>query len=301
MRKRKIQEQKRRRKRFFFSLALTLVLALFLLIFLPHMSSQKKELREQGIAAYNQGNYDEAAEKFQASLAEKQWFTRKMDRDTQLYLGNAYLELHQYQNAEAVYNELKEKNKGQYEEEYLDSLIQLTQAFLAMEQEDYETAASGFQAAVDAGNAQLNQYLGACYNKLGDESAMLSCYQNYLMDYPLNLEMAGQLSDYYLETGDYETAKSYIEQGLALQTSDSDSEGQKRLYYNQIVYYEKLLDYETALAEAEHFLELFPDDEDGQREYEFLYTRVNINPEPVNTSGSTSTGTVVVATQSDSQ
>ena len=52
----------------------------------------------------------------------------------------------------------------------------------------------------------------------------------------------------------------------------SDS-SRRDLLYNEIVVYEKKHDFQTAKQKAEEFMQLYPDDEAGQREYDFLSTR----------------------------
>ena len=52
------------------------------------------------------------------------------------------------------------------------------------------------------------------------------------------------------------------------------SDSSKRdLLYNEIVVYEKKMDFATAKQKAEEFMQLYPDDEAGQKEYDFLITR----------------------------
>ena len=61
-----------------------------------------------------------------------------------------------------------------------------------------------------------------------------------------------------------------IQTGLSLDVSDSSK---RDLLYNEIVVYEKKQDFETAKQKASEFMQLYPDDEAGQKEYDFLSTR----------------------------
>ena len=63
----------------------------------------------------------------------------------------------------------------------------------------------------------------------------------------------------------------YIEEGLKLDTDES----KQNLRFDEIVCYEKKLDFETAAIKARAYVELYPTDEAGQREYRFLKTRVS--------------------------
>jgi hypothetical protein len=47
----------------------------------------------------------------------------------------------------------------------------------------------------------------------------------------------------------------------------------KELLFDEIVYYEKLKDYNTAYEKAKAFVEEYPGDADGKNEYDLLYTR----------------------------
>ena len=51
--------------------------------------------------------------------------------------------------------------------------------------------------------------------------------------------------------------------------------------YNSIVLSEQKLDYETALEKATELIEEYPNNETYQKEYDFLYSRINVNTEPV--------------------
>ena len=48
----------------------------------------------------------------------------------------------------------------------------------------------------------------------------------------------------------------------------------QNLLFDEIAYYEYMQDYDTAFAKAKEFVELYPDNEEGKEEYDFLYTRV---------------------------
>ena len=72
-----------------------------------------------------------------------------------------------------------------------------------------------------------------------------------------------------LARGEYDTALEEIGKGLALDGTDDRQE----LYFNEIVAYERKLDFETAKAKAEAYVEKYPSDEAGQKEWTFLKTR----------------------------
>lgn len=273
----KIKRRKRRKKLAVNYTIFTLIVAAFMFFILNNMISDKEELRKKGIDAYNNGNYSEAIEAFTASLNEEQWFTKNMDLDTRIYLGDCYLQLNQYGDAQAVYIELKSLNHGNYNEEYIDSLVGAASAMVDMENGNYDSAAAYLTEAVNEGNTWMNLYLGACYEKQGDYGHMMACYHDYLLSYPMNTYIAYQISTYYLNAEDYSSAKDYIDKGL----SAGDTAYLSFVKYNEIVYYEQILDYTTAFAKAKEYINAYPDNEAGRKEYDFLYTRINIDPEPV--------------------
>lgn len=73
-----------------------------------------------------------------------------------------------------------------------------------------------------------------------------------------------------LADGNYDAAISSAETGLALEADESTK---RDLLYNEIVAYERKGDFATAKTVAAQFAELYPDDEEGKKEYDFLSTR----------------------------
>ena len=87
-----------------------------------------------------------------------------------------------------------------------------------------------------------------------------------------------QLSSYYMNNGDYETAIGYINDGL----QSGDDLFIDKLQYNQVVYYEKKHDFNKAYELMNELYKNYADNVEFKAEYDYLYTRVNINPNPVN-------------------
>ena len=69
--------------------------------------------------------------------------------------------------------------------------------------------------------------------------------------------------------GNYDSALSHIAEGLSLH----DEAVNESLLYNEIVVYEYKQEWETARIKAAAFTTMFPSNEAGQREYDFLMTR----------------------------
>ena len=72
-----------------------------------------------------------------------------------------------------------------------------------------------------------------------------------------------------MDQGDYESALSAIQDGIAL----GDSESLQELLSYEIAVYEQMGDFATARVKMESYLESYPDDEGAAREYVFLKTR----------------------------
>ena len=129
---RKEREKQIKKKR---NLRLALLCSIFSIIvilgaafIIIHSISDKEELRDNGIAAFNEGKYDEAISDFTASLEQDQWFSNKMDDDTRLYLAAAYMRTDSYEEASLVYQKLKERNFSSISNDTLDEMISLANA-----------------------------------------------------------------------------------------------------------------------------------------------------------------------------
>ena len=289
--KKSIQDRKEREKQIkkkrnlrlallcsFFSIIVILGAA-FIII---HSISDKEELRDNGIAAFNEGKYDEAISDFTASLEQDQWFSNKMDDDTRLYLAAAYMRTDSYEEASLVYQKLKERNFSSISNDTLDEMISLANAL-----NDTKTgniSENNYNKLIDEynrGNKSIALYLGSYYEQKQDYENMETYYKDYISNFGVNTYIAYQLSTYYLAKDDLDSAIDMVNKGL---------ESYEDLYkdmvlYNDIVISERQHDYETALSKAEKLINNYPNNETYKKEYDFLYSRVNINTEPVHTEG----------------
>ena len=269
-----------------------LVLSLFSLVLLSlaafmisQMISQKEEFREEGIKAYNASSYVEAENDFLKSLDEKQWFSENMDLDTKLYLASAYMRNGEFENASHVYAELQKSTNSYLKSYDLITMKGLADALLACQTgQDYTSYIEDLKKESERGNHTADLYLGTCYQQTGDEENMVTYYQKYLTE---NTSGAGssyinyQLSSYYLAKKDFATAKTYIDAGLA----SGDQAYMDLIRFNEIVYYEGMLDFDTAFSKAESLTNDMPENDTYKNEYDFLYTRTHIDETPVHTEG----------------
>lgn len=112
--------------------------------------------------------------------------------------------------------------------------------------------------------------IGRVYLAMDDYEHAQAVYQQIQEEFGENGQSCNGLALCAILAGDYDTALSYISQGLAM---DGTEEDKQELYFNEIVAYEKKLDFATAKAKAQEYVERYPGDEAGQREWTFLSTR----------------------------
>ena len=96
-----------------------------------------------------------------------------------------------------------------------------------------------------------------------------SYYNVFLRNNEMNSFMYAQYAAIALDEGKMDEALNYIETGKQLE----DQSNIKELLYDEIVYYERMKDYNTAYDKAKAFTEAYPMDTDGKNEYDILYTR----------------------------
>lgn len=132
--------------------------------------------------------------------------------------------------------------------------------------EDDANAEDCLKKALDMGCSEALNMLGSIYLDENDITSAKELY-NKAIEEETNLAQAyNGLAMCAIKEADYDTALSYIEQGLACQ----DESASQELLFNEIVVYENKGEFETALGKCQSYLEKYPNDEDAQREYKFL-------------------------------
>ena len=136
--------------------------------------------------------------------------------------------------------------------------------------EDYGNARDYLEKAKGAGNnsEELILLLGQCYENLNDRTYALTVYQSYLATSG-SKAIYNQMGMCYAESGDYESALNAFQTGKGL----SDASFDRELRFNEIVTYERLGDPITAKELCTSFVQDYPMDEEGLREFQFLKTR----------------------------
>jgi len=136
--------------------------------------------------------------------------------------------------------------------------------------EQYDKAQEVLSGPVAANNLTALDLQGKVYLARGDTDNAKAIYLKIQEVGGENAESYNGLALCALAAGDPDTALTYIAQGLALDGAD----GKQALYFNEIVACERKLDFAAALEKAEAFVQMYPADEAGLKEVEFLRTRV---------------------------
>lgn len=135
--------------------------------------------------------------------------------------------------------------------------------------ENYSSAAAEFHAVKSSMDSSYLILYGTSYSRMGDAQAAYGVYQEALEQAEEKALLYRELALLKMEEGDYRTALSFLEQGIAL----NDDSVQKDLKYAEAICYEYLHDYRTALEKLEAWQAEFGGSPEAIHELEFLRTR----------------------------
>lgn len=244
-----------------------------------------------GVCYYKLGKYEDAKGRFDAVLALKE-----KSVDAYVERGTVLLAMNSHDEAKADFEKAMEiapkdyglavdiycilKNAG-YETEgmtYLQKAVDsedkrmsdYDRGRLYFYLGDYANSRDYLEKAKGNGNAteELILLLGQCYENLNDRTYALTVYQSYLAT-SQSKAVYNQMGMCYASSGDYESALTAFQTGLGLSDVSYDQE----LRFNEIVTYEKLGNHIKAKELCASYVLDYPNDEAGQREYQFLRTR----------------------------
>lgn len=234
----------------------------------------KYSMREKAISLYEQQDYNAAIDLFYEALKPRLPQMESFDNDVRFYLADCYINIGEYAYACQQYDIIK-LWADEEEIDGLDYLQNVAYGLLLYSWEDYRSALPILVKAYEDGYSDLVLYVGSCYGQIGDLENMQIYYNVFLQNNPMNSFMYAQYAAIALDEGRLEEALSYIETGKNL----SDTSNIKEILFDEIVYYEKIKDYNTAYLKAVEFVELYPNDISGRNEYDYLYTRQTIDEE----------------------
>ena len=279
------REARRRRniRVFFLCTIFSIVVIISSIVVIAHSISDKKEHRDKGIKAFNESSYEEALKEFNISINTEQWFSSKMDYDTELYIAACYMRQGEYAEASKQYKKLTDEyssSKTSLDRDTIMGMMFLADALEQANTGDISDATiSQLKKEYEAGNVSMSIFLGTSYQQMGNYEEMVNYYTVYADKFGINTYIAYQLSAYYLDIGDNETATDYVNKGM----NAEDDLYLDMLQFNDIIITEKNHDYVGALNKARALTEAYPDNETYKREYDFLDSRVNIDTTPVHT------------------
>lgn len=231
----------------------------------------KFSMLNKGLSQYEQGDFEGAENLFTEALKPRLPLLENFDNNVRLYLADCYVNLGQYGDACYEYSQIK-----LWADEKVDGLSYLANVAYGLqlyEWKDYREALPILLEAYEDGYSDLVLYVGSCYGQTQDLENMQIYYDVFLRNNDMNSFMYAQYAAISLDEGKLDEALAYIEQGKQLK----DQSNIKELLFDEIVYYEKRKDYNTAYEKAQAFVEAYPNDIDGKNEYDLLYTRQNLS------------------------
>lgn len=246
---------------------LTMVFIL-LLLFYGFSFGIKFSMRNKALSLYEKEDFKGAVDLFEEALKPGLPFLEFFDNDVRFYLADCYIHEGQYGYACAEYNKILVWNDYK-DVEGLQQLQKIAYGLQLYEWKEYREALPILLEAYESGYSELVLYVGSCYGQIGDAENMQLYYNVFLQNNEMNSFMYAQYAAIALDQNKLEEAYDYIQKGMQLEEQSSI----KELRYDEIVYYEKMNDFDTAFEKASSFVEDYPNDVDGKNEYDLLYTR----------------------------
>lgn len=211
----------------------------------------------RGACYMEKGEYDQAKVDFDFAV-------RYSPKDYDLYLNiySCYLDQSRSADGYTYLNQALSIQDSSEEASYQKARIYF---FL----EDYEQAKTCLDALVEKKNRKAMELMGKVYMELDDITHARKCYQDLIENFEETPEYDNGLVLCDIAEGNYAQALENIMKGMAL----PQQEGKQELLYNWIVVLEYQGDFEGAKEKAKEYVETYPSDEKGRREYTFLESR----------------------------
>lgn len=228
----------------------------------------------------------------------------KDDAGTRMLRGMAYMQLQDYASAEkdlyaaikqsrksytvyrTLYSALEAQGKDDEAKKVLNDALQLSgsssedyynRGMIYVDLQDYTNAADMLNKSYDKGYKAALLGLGEVSYTQQDYDTALTYYGKYFdevdissVDASLAAKAYNQYAAVLLAKGEYEKAAQACESGLTYNDRESDA----ALSFNLIVSYEHLEQWEDAYNTAKTYVSKYPEDTKGQKEYQFLESRV---------------------------
>lgn len=135
--------------------------------------------------------------------------------------------------------------------------------------EEYDNARKELDQAINKGDTKALLYMAEVYDAQGDDKKAASLYESYLKQDDSDTDTMIALGEMQLEAGKYKKALKLFQQALEA----GSTEDEKSLRRNEIICYENLYDFAKAKEKMASYVKDYPEDEEAQRENQFLQTR----------------------------
>ena len=268
-----------------------------------NISSQSNDIRIDTL--YNKAEAEQKSGDYQAAVQSYgQIIDLKDDAGTRMLRGMAYMQLQDYASAEkdlyaaikqsrksytvyrTLYSALEAQGKDDEAKQVLNDALQLSgsssedyynRGMIYVDLQDYTNAADILNKSYDKGYKAALLGLGEVSYTQQDYDTALTYYEKYFdevdissVDASLAAKAYNQYAAVLLAKGEYEKAAQACESGLTYNDRESDA----ALSFNLIVSYEHLEQWEDAYNTAKTYVSKYPEDTKGQKEYQFLESRV---------------------------
>lgn len=268
-----------------------------------NISSQSNDLRIDTL--YYKAEAEQKSGDYQAAVQSYgQIIDLKDDAGTRMLRGMAYMQLQDYASAEkdlyaaikqsrksytvyrTLYSALEAQGKDDEAKQVLNDALQLSgssgedyynRGMIYVDLQDYTNAADMLNKSYDKGYKAALLGLGEVSYTQQDYDTALTYYGKYFdevdissVDASLAAKAYNQYAAVLLAKGEYEKAAQACESGLTYNDRESDA----ALSFNLIVSYEHLEQWEDAYNTAKTYVSKYPEDTKGQKEYQFLESRV---------------------------
>ena len=268
-----------------------------------NISSQNNDIRIDTL--YYKAEAEQKSGDYQAAVQSYgQIIDLKDDAGTRMLRGMAYMQLQDYASAEkdlyaaikqsrksyavyrTLYSALEAQGKDDEAKQVLNDALQLSgssgedyynRGMIYVDLQDYTNAADMLNKSYDKGYKAALLGLGEVSYTQQDYDTALTYYGKYFdevdissVDASLAAKAYNQYAAVLLDKGEYEKAAQACESGLTYNDRESDA----ALSFNLIVSYEHLEQWEDAYNTAKTYVSKYPEDTKGQKEYQFLESRV---------------------------
>lgn len=268
-----------------------------------NISSQNNDIRIDTL--YYKAEAEQKSGDYQAAVQSYgQIIDLKDDAGTRMLRGMAYMQLQDYASAEkdlyaaikqsrksyavyrTLYSALEAQGKDDEAKQVLNDALQLSgssgedyynRGMIYVDLQDYTNAADMLNKSYDKGYKAALLGLGEASYTQQDYDTALTYYGKYFdevdissVDASLAAKAYNQYAAVLLAKGEYEKAAQACESGLTYNDRESDA----ALSFNLIVSYEHLEQWEDAYNTAKTYVSKYPEDTKGQKEYQFLESRV---------------------------